>query len=76
MPETFICSQRHRWEAPGSEDSLAATCPICGAAPDSARQTLKESLPDSESQDTAAYLGQDSPGQDAAAKTRGVAEVG
>jgi WD40 repeat protein len=35
---------------------------------------LTESLSDGEAQNTAAYLGQDSPGQDAAAKTTGVAE--
>src|SRR5262249_1970139 len=74
MPKTFICSQGHRWEGAGAEDASPATCPICGAAPDLVPQALTESLSDEEARNTAAYLGQDSPGQHAAAKTSGVAE--
>jgi hypothetical protein len=68
MPETLICSKGHRWKAAGAEEGSAVTCPICGAAPKSVPQALTESLSDGEAQNTAAYVGQDSPGQDAAAK--------
>jgi WD40 repeat protein len=74
VPETFICSQGHRWEAAGAADGSAATCPICGAAPGSGPHGLTESLSDGDLQNTAAYLGQDSPGQDAAGKRTGVAD--